>query len=129
MIIIAAAPIMIASKPGFSSRLNSSATVVVTTITVVEVVVLDVVVVVVVVVVLNFYFTFLKNVSPIRFYSVINLVVVVVVVFLGLHKNPPSVFLHRRSLEQSWVPSLHSLISSHSPVRSLNLYPSSRHAQ
>ena len=129
MIIIAAAPIMIASKPGFSSRLNSSATVVVTTTTVVEVVVLAVVVVVVVVVVLNFNFTFLKNVSPIRFYSVINLVVVVVVVFLGLHKNPPSVFLHRRSLEQSWVPSLHSLISSHSPVRSLNLYPSSRHAQ
>jgi len=121
---------MIASKPGFSSRLNSSATVVVTTTTVVEVVVLAVVVVVVVVVVvLNFNFTFLKNVSPIRFYSVINLVVVVVVVFLGLHKNPPSVFLHRRSLEQSWVPSLHSLISSHSPVRSLNLYPSSRHAQ
>ena len=120
---------MIASKPGFSSRLNSSATVVVTTTTVVEVVVLVVVVVVVAVVVLNFNFTFLKNVSPIRFYSVINLVVVVVVVFLGLHKNPPSVFLHRRSLEQSWVPSLHSLISSHSPVRSLNLYPSSRHAQ
>jgi len=99
---------MIASKPGFSSRLNSSATVVVTITTVVEVVVLVVVVVVVVVVVL---------------------VVVVVVVFLGLHKNPPSVFLHRRSMEQSCVPSLHSFISSHSPVRSLNLYPCSRHAQ
>jgi len=89
---IAAAPMMIASKPGFSKRLNSSATVVVTIIGVVEVVVLVVVVVVVVVVVL---------------------VVVVVVVFLGLHRKPPSVFLHRKSVEQSWVPSLHSLISSH----------------
>ena len=47
---------IIASKPGFSKRLNSSATVVVTITTVVEVVVLVVVVVVVVVVVLNINF-------------------------------------------------------------------------
>ena len=67
---IAAAPMMIASKPGFSKRLNSSATVVVTIIGVVEVVVLVVVVVVVVVVVLKIHFSFEKGINDKTVYFV-----------------------------------------------------------